>query len=61
MTAKHPVVMVVGDQDMENATVGLRRLGESQERRGVPVDEVVATLADEARPPSRVQDGSPGE
>ncbi len=61
MTAKHPVVMVVGDQDMENVTVGLRRLGESQERRGVPVDEVVATLADEARPPSRVQDGSPGE
>ena len=56
MTAKHPVVMVVGDQDVKNNTVGLRRLGHSQEKRGTPVDEIAATLAEEALPPSAVGD-----
>ena len=55
MTAKHPVVMVVGDQDMRNATVGLRRLGENRERRGVPLEEIAAALAEEACPPSGVE------
>ena len=52
MTAKHPVVVVVGDQDVENGTVGLRRLGEKQDRRAAPLDEVVAGLAAEARSPA---------
>ena len=51
MVAKHPVVMVVGDQDVRNGTVGMRRLGEDQERRAAPLAEVVAGLAAEARPP----------
>jgi threonyl-tRNA synthetase len=48
---KHPVVAVVGDQDVANATVGLRRHGEDRERRGVPLVEVIATLVAEAKPP----------
>jgi len=52
MTAKHPVVMVVGDQDAQHGTVGLRRLGSDREMRGMPLEEVAAALAEEARPPS---------
>ncbi len=52
MTAKHPVVMVVGDQDAQHGTVGLRRLGSDREIRGMPLEEVAAALAEEARPPS---------
>jgi len=52
MTAKHPVVMVVGDQDVKNATVGLRRFGETQEKRAVPLPEIAAALAEEALPPN---------
>ena len=53
MTAKHPVVMVVGDQDVENATVGMRRFGEKQEKRAVPLAQVVSDLARQALPPTR--------
>lgn len=52
ITSKHPVVLVVGDSDVENQTVGLRRYGEDKEARGVPLAEVVATLAREATPPT---------
>ncbi len=52
MTAKHPAVMVVGDQDAQNGTVGVRRLGHSREQRGVPLEEIAAALAEEAQPPS---------
>lgn len=51
MAAKHPVVMVVGDQDVENGTVGIRRLGENRDRRGTPLQEITDQLATEARPP----------
>jgi threonyl-tRNA synthetase len=51
MTAKHPVVMVVGDQDVTNSTVGVRRFGQSQERRAVPLSEIVESLREEANPP----------
>ena len=52
MTAKHPVVMVVGDQDVKNATVGMRRFGEEHEKRAVPLAEIAAKLAEEALPPN---------
>ena len=52
MTAKHPVVMVVGDQDVKNATVGMRRFGEKQEKRAVPLAQVVPDLARQALPPA---------
>ena len=48
ITQKHPAILVVGDQDIEADTVGLRLRGE-KERRGVPVaamlDELAAAFA----------------
>jgi len=52
LTAKRPAVIVVGDQDVERSTVGLRLYGEDRERRGAPLDEVVGQLAELARPPT---------
>ncbi len=57
LSEKHPAVAVVGDQDVENGTIGLRRYGEEREHRGVPVEEALAELTAEARPPS--MGGSP--
>ena len=51
MTAKHPVVMVVGDQDVKNETVGMRRFGEQREIRAVPLADAIAALAEEALTP----------
>ena len=48
---KIPAALVTGDQDAAAATVGLRLLGESRDRRGVPLDEAVEELAAAARPP----------
>ncbi|MDE0120913.1 MAG: threonine--tRNA ligase [bacterium] len=59
MTSKHPAVLVVGDQDVENGTVGVRRHGERRERRAVPLEEVVQSLADEALPPGGLPEGRP--
>jgi len=44
ITHKHPAVLVVGDQDVENHTVGVRLRHEDEEQRGVAVDTVVADL-----------------
>ncbi|MCL1595041.1 MAG: threonine--tRNA ligase [Actinomycetia bacterium] len=51
ITSKHPAVIVVGDNDVEHSTVGLRLRGEDSEQRGIPVVEAVAQLAEMARPP----------
>ena len=51
MTSKHPVVMVVGDQDVKNVTVGMRRFGEKQEKRAVPLAQAVSDLAQQSLPP----------
>jgi threonyl-tRNA synthetase len=51
LTNKHPVVLVVGDRDVEAATVGFRRYGEETESRGVPLDQAVKTLVEEAAHP----------
>ena len=50
ITQKHPAVLVVGDSDVENATAGLR-LRHEDERRGIPVDEIAATLIEICEPP----------
>jgi len=50
ITQKHPAVLVVGDADVAATTAGLRLRGE-EERRGVDVAEIVATLTDVCRPP----------
>ncbi len=51
LTAKHPYLMVVGDKDVAEKTVGLRRYGEDRERRGVELREAVEQVAAEASPP----------
>ncbi len=51
LTHKVPAVLVVGDRDVEAGTVGYRRYGEEEERRGVPVQEVAAELGRESLPP----------
>ncbi|MFW2338479.1 MAG: threonine--tRNA ligase [Acidimicrobiia bacterium] len=51
ITHKTPAVLVVGDQDVENGTVGLRLRGEEHERRGIATSEAVAELAEAAAPP----------
>ncbi len=44
---KVPFILVVGDEDGENGTVGVNRRGSEQPERGVPVDEFIAHLAGE--------------
>jgi len=51
LTQKHPAVLVVGDDDVANGTVGLRLYGEDRDTRGVPLIEVTNQLAEMARHP----------
>ena len=51
ITQKSPAIVVVGDQDEENDTVGLRLRGDEHERRGLDVDSAVEELASLAAPP----------
>lgn len=51
LTDKHPAVLVVGDRDVENRTVGLRLYGEETEQRGLAAEQAVASLAAAAAPP----------
>jgi threonyl-tRNA synthetase len=48
---KHPAVLVVGDRDVENQTVGLRYYGDESEQRGMAVADATAALVEAARPP----------
>ncbi|MFV1962186.1 MAG: His/Gly/Thr/Pro-type tRNA ligase C-terminal domain-containing protein [Acidimicrobiia bacterium] len=52
LTQKHPAVIVVGDDDVANSTVGLRLYGEDKDTRGVPLIEATNRLTDMASPPS---------
>jgi len=52
LTQKHPAVIVVGDDDVENSTVGLRLYGEDRDTRGVPLIEASNRLAEMAQRPS---------
>ena len=51
LTDKHPAVLVVGDRDVENRTVGLRLYGEETEQRGLAADQALASLVAAAAPP----------
>jgi threonyl-tRNA synthetase len=46
ITQKHPAVLVVGDNDVERRSVGLRLRGDDTERRGVPLDAAVEELSE---------------
>ena len=52
LTQKHPAVIVVGDDDVENSTVGLRLYGEDRDTRGVPLIEATNRLGEMAQRPS---------
>ena len=51
ITHHHPAVLVVGDADVENGTVGLRLRGEDTEERGVQVEAALERLAALVAPP----------
>lgn len=52
LTQKHPVVIVVGDADVEDGTVGLRLYGDERDTRGVPLDEATGRLSAMAEEPA---------
>lgn len=51
ITQKHPAVIVVGDQDVDEKTVGLRLYGEDRDTRGVGLDEAIGQLVELAQVP----------
>ncbi|MGI9666969.1 MAG: threonine--tRNA ligase [Acidimicrobiia bacterium] len=51
ITQKHPSVIVVGDNDVEAGTVGLRIRGDENEERGVAIDDAITRLAELVAPP----------
>ncbi len=51
ITHKHPAVLVVGDKDKEDGTVGLRLREDDAERRGVPLTDAVEELTELCAPP----------
>jgi threonyl-tRNA synthetase len=52
LTQKHPAVLVVGDDDVANSTVGLRLYGEDRDDRDLPLVEATNRLVGLARRPS---------
>jgi threonyl-tRNA synthetase len=52
LTQKHPVVIVVGDDDVQDSTVGLRLYGEERDTRGVPLIDATNRLRETAQRPS---------
>ncbi len=51
ITAKTPAVLVVGDDDVEHSTVGLRLRDDEGEERGVPVGSAADRLVELCAPP----------
>lgn len=51
ITQKHPVVLVVGDVDVENGTLGMRLRGEDTEVRGVSLAEAARLIGELVAPP----------
>lgn len=51
ITHKHPAVLVVGDNDVEASTVGLRLREDEREERGVAIDAAVGRLVEVMAPP----------
>ncbi|MCA3583550.1 MAG: threonine--tRNA ligase, partial [Methylocystis sp.] len=54
--AKTPVIFALGKREAEERTVSIRRLG-SQNSVVMPLDDALAMLAKEARPPDVVRRG----
>ncbi len=52
ITQKHPAVIVVGDNDVEEGTVGLRLYGDENDSRGVPVADAITALTELAKEPA---------
>lgn len=52
ITQKHPAVIVVGDNDVADRTVGLRLYGQESDTRGVGLEEAERTLAELVRAPA---------
>jgi threonyl-tRNA synthetase len=52
LSQKHPAVIVVGDKDVEDSTVGLRLYGEERDTRGIPLIEATDQLVDLAKRPA---------
>ena len=48
---KNPVVLVVGDSDVDNGTVGMRLRGEETEERGVALADATNQIAELVAPP----------
>jgi len=46
ITQKHPVVLVVGDDDIEHGTVGMRVRGKDSDERGVALAEATGRIAE---------------
>jgi threonyl-tRNA synthetase len=53
LSQKHPAVMVVGDQDVADGTVGLRLYGEERDTRGVSLIDATNQLVELAARPGR--------
>jgi threonyl-tRNA synthetase len=51
ITHKHPAVLVVGDDDERDGTVGLRLREDDAEQRGVPLGDAVSRLTSLCAPP----------
>ncbi len=51
ITQKTPAILVVGDNDVESRTVGLRLREDEGEHRGMPLEQVVADLIQRSAPP----------
>jgi threonyl-tRNA synthetase len=51
ITQKHPAVLVVGDNDVENGTVGFRLRGDDAEERGLALETATARLAERSAAP----------
>ncbi len=57
LTQRHPAVLVVGDADVDQKTVGLRWREDDQEERGLALDVAVDRLADAAGAPRHGREG----
>ncbi|MBT8251030.1 MAG: threonine--tRNA ligase, partial [Acidimicrobiia bacterium] len=53
ITQKVPVVLVVGDNDIENQSVGIRLRGSEDEERGVALDDATARIRELIARPDR--------
>lgn len=51
ITQKVPSILVVGDRDVENRTVGMRLREDDAEQRGIPIDEAISGLVERSAPP----------